>query len=241
MQGWIRALGRFFYFILSTIFHIAGFAIDIIRGKPKKEARTNLRRKWLDHVPPVMGLEFSSEGIPYHDTCLFVSNHIGYLDPFAVLMYVDANLVAKSEISKWPLIGLAGYLAGTIFVNRNNKSSRWETAEAIRRALEDNTSVLVFPEGTTSSGAGILPFRPRSFEAAYRAGVPVQPVVIRYEHPFVAYIDDHTFIPHFFRLFQIKKLKGHVVFGPLLTGANTCDEARQWMLNVQSSYTVKEV
>ncbi|HUR29964.1 MAG TPA: lysophospholipid acyltransferase family protein [Saprospiraceae bacterium] len=241
MQGWFRALWRFFYFILSTIFHIAGFVIDIILGKPKKAARTNLKRKWLDQVPPGMGLEFSFEGNPDQGTCLFVSNHIGYLDPFAILMHVDANLVAKSEVSRWPLIGLAGYLAGTIFVNRDKKSSRSETAEAIRRALEDQTSILVFPEGTTSAGHVILPFRPRSFEAANLAGVPVQPIVITYDHPAVAFIDDHTFIPHFFRLFQIKEIKGHVVFGPLFIGANTCNEARHWMEQVQSFNAVKEV
>ena len=137
------------------------------------------------------------------------------------------------------MIGLAGYLAGTIFVNRNNKSSRSATAEAIRTALDDGTSVLVFPEGTTTDGTIILPFRPRSFEAANLAGVPVQPILISYEHSAVAFIGDDTFIPHFFRLFQLKKIRGRVLFGPLFHGDNTCHETKHWMEEMQSPFIVK--
>jgi 1-acyl-sn-glycerol-3-phosphate acyltransferase len=95
--------------------------------------------------------------------------------------------------------------------------------------LESQDSILVFPEGTTTAGPGTLPFRPRSFDAAFLAGVPVQPIAISYDSPVVAYIGDDTFIPHFFRLFRMKLIAGKVVFGPPMYGEDTCEQARNWI------------
>jgi 1-acyl-sn-glycerol-3-phosphate acyltransferase len=168
-------------------------------------------------------------GVPYTGTCLYVGNHITYIDPVVVLMHVDANVVAKAEISSWPLVGLGAYIVGTIFVKREEKSSREEAAKSIREALENGISILVYPEGTTSAGPGTLPFRPRSFDAAFLAGVPVQPVAVKYDSPSVAYVGDDTFLPHFFRLFKMKEIRGRVVFGPPMLGEDTCGRARQWI------------
>ncbi len=239
MQGWIRVIWRFFYFVMATIIHIAGFILMIILGKPKKQAGARLRRRWLSHVPAMMGMRMRMEGEPFKRPCLYIANHIGYIDPFAILVHVEANVVAKAEILKWPLVGLGGYMAGTIFVNRDNKSSRHETVAAIRSALEEGTSILIFPEGTTSDGNVTLPFRPRSFEAAYQAGVPVQPIALMYDSPLVAFIGNHTFIPHFFRLFRSRYITGRIVFGPVIERADACDHSRQWIDQVLSHHTLQ--
>lgn len=225
---------RFFYFAFATLIHIIGFIIMILFGMPKKKAGARLRRRWLSHVPGMMGLKIQMEGIPCKETCLYVANHIGYIDPFVILVHVEANVVAKAEILKWPLVGLGGYMAGTIFVNREDKSSRLETVVAVQRALEEGTSILIFPEGTTSAGPGTLPFRPRSFQAAFLAGVPVQPIAIMYDSPLVAFIGNHTFLPHFFRLFRLKYITGRVIFGPLLKGEDTCESSRLWLIKTLS-------
>jgi 1-acyl-sn-glycerol-3-phosphate acyltransferase len=229
MQGWIRSVWRFFYFAFSTILGIAGFLWAVLWGAPKEEAGRSLRKGWLSHVPARLGLRMKVEGVPYHGTCLYVGNHITYIDPIVVLMHVDANVVAKAEIAKWPLVGLSANIVGTIFVKREEKSSREEAAKAISDALHHGKSILVFPEGTTSAGPGTIPFRRRSFDAAFIAGVPVQPIALWYENPKVAYIGDDTFLPHFFRLFRMKHLRGRVVFGPLLYGEDTCEKAKQWI------------
>ncbi|MFZ1677760.1 MAG: lysophospholipid acyltransferase family protein [Saprospiraceae bacterium] len=237
MQGWIRVIWRFFYFAFATIIHIAGFIIMMLLGMPKKNAGARLRRRWLSHVPDMMGMRMEMKGVPYEGTCLYVANHIGYIDPFVILVHVEANVVAKAEILKWPLVGLGGYMAGTIFVNREDKSSRLETVVAVQSALEEGTSILIFPEGTTSGGPGTLPFRPRSFQAAFLAGVPVQPIAIMYHSPLVAFIGKHTFIPHFFRLFRLKYITGRVLFGPLLKGEDTCESSKQWIDQILTQKT----
>ena len=116
-----------------------------------------------------------------------------------------------------------------------------ETANAIKETLQSGTSILVFPEGTTSAGPGTLPFRPRSFEAAQLAGVPVQPIAIVYKSPLVAYIDDDTFLPHFFRLFRLKSIHCRVAFGPLLYGTDTGYQARSWIEERQAQEILNTV
>lgn len=233
MQGVLRVSYRFVFFVVYTIYTILFFMWLVALGTDKKAAGLRVRRKWLNRIPPVMGLEMRMEGTPYQQTCLFVGNHITYIDPIAVLAHIDAQVVAKAEIKHWPLVGLGAYLVGTLFVNREEKSSRQETALAIRNALEHGDSILVYPEGTTTAGPGTLPFKPRSFLAAHLAGVPVQPIAIQYDSPKVPYIGDDTFLPHFFRLFRMKNVTGRIAFGPLLTGQHTADEARAWIHQVQ--------
>lgn len=241
MQGWFRSVFRFFYFAFTTCFGIAGFAWAAIWGTPKEIAGKRFRSNWLSRIPHRLGLRMTVEGTPYKGTCLYVGNHITYIDPVVVLMHVDANVVAKAEILKWPLVGYAAYLGGTIFVKREEKTSRMIAANTISEALHNGISILVFPEGTTSAGPGTLPFRPRTFEAAFLAEVPVQPIAIIYDDPRVAYIGDDTFLPHFFRLFRMKYIFGRVAFGPLLSGENTCEEARQWIEGQQMKHVIKPV
>jgi lyso-ornithine lipid O-acyltransferase len=229
MQGWIRVFWRFFYFIVSTITHIAGYALHILKGRSKSEAAILFRRNWLSHVPESMGFNITSVGKPYTGPCLFVANHISYIDPFVILLHADARVVSKAEVLKWPLVGLAGSLAGTIYVNRNKKSSRANTANAIQDALEHQISILVFPEGTTTEGNTVLPFRPRSFQAADFAGVPVQPIAIKYEASQVPFIGRDTFIPHFFHLFRLRKINGKIIFGPLMKGPDACRLSHEWI------------
>jgi len=236
MPGGLRALWRFFYFAFATTQSIVGFSFFVLRGMDKKKAGLVVRRKWLDRIPGKMGLEISMEGEPTSMPCLFVGNHISYVDPICVLSHLDAGVVAKAEVKRWPLVGYGAHLVGTLFVQRDEKSSRHETALAIRSALENKDSILVYPEGTTTGGPGTLPFKPRSFVAAHLAGVPVQPIAVIYDSPKVAFIGKDTFLPHFFRLFSMKKITGRIAFGPLLYGEDTAAQAEEWINLAQAMY-----
>src|SRR5690606_40299830 len=64
------------------------------------EAGRRVRRTWLRVIPSRMGLELQQEGEPFQGTCLYVGNHISYMDPVLILMFVDAHVVAKAEVAK---------------------------------------------------------------------------------------------------------------------------------------------
>lgn len=239
MRGFSRSVFRFFYFAFTTFFGIVRFAWTIMWGMEREAAGKRFRTRWLTKIPRRLGLRMTVEGVPFEGPGLYVANHISYIDPVVALMHVDANVVAKAEILRWPLVGYGANLVGTIFVRREEKSSRQEAANTISDTLHNGKSILVFPEGTTSAGPGTLPFRPRTFEAASIAGVPVQPIAIIYDDPQVAFVGDATFLPHFFHLFKMKYIFGRVAFGPLLYGENTCNEAREWIEEQQAKYVLK--
>jgi len=236
MQGWLRAIWRFFYFVFYTLVSIVALMFYFLIGMDKKQAGLKVRRKWLERIPRGLGIEIEKEGTPSHLPTLYVCNHISYVDPICVLMHTDANVVAKAEVKRWPLVGFGAYLVGTLFVKREEKTSRHETALAIRAALDNKDSILVYPEGTTTAGPGTLPFKPRSFQAAHLAGVPVQPIAVIYDSPLVAFIGKDTFLPHFFRMFSMKKITGRIAFGPLLYGDDTATQSEEWINQKQASY-----
>jgi 1-acyl-sn-glycerol-3-phosphate acyltransferase len=111
---------------------------------------------------------------------LLVANHISWLDIYAVHTVNAARFVAKSEVGTWPIIGTIAARFGTVFLERGSFRAAARTVGTLAQALCDGHAVAVFPESTTSTGSGLLPFYPAMFEAAVRTGVRVQPVAIRY-------------------------------------------------------------
>ena len=241
MRGRLRSIWRLLDFAFSTFIGIIGFFLAIFLGKPKEIAGLRFRRRWLQRVPRRLGLHMNLEGEPYSGPCLYVANHISYIDPIGILSYVDAKIVAKAEIADWPLVGYSASITGTIFVKREHKDSRSSAAQAVRESLMRNESILVFPEGTTSEGPLTLPFRPRTFEAAQAANIPVQPVALYYEDPSVAYIGEDKFLSHFIALSRKKSVLGHIAFGPLLRGEGTCEKAKAWINQYQSRFIPNSV
>jgi lyso-ornithine lipid O-acyltransferase len=148
---------------------------------------------------------------------LTVSNHLTYLD---ILMYGAVSpfvFVAKSEVRRWPLLGVLASLGGTIFVERSRSMQASEAGEQIEEALRDGIPVLLFPEGTSSDGAEVLPFRPALFEAAIRTGASVTPAAIRYQtaetaERAVTYWGEMVFVPHLYRTLCIRELRAEVRF-----------------------------
>jgi 1-acyl-sn-glycerol-3-phosphate acyltransferase len=131
--------------------------------------------------------------------CVVVANHISYFDPLIVASYLPLTAIAKREVASWPIVGEFVKRLGTLFVERENAQSG---ARVLREAIglvRRGVSVLVFPEGTTTRGADVLPFRRGIFGAALYAGVPIVPVALRYEREDAAWVGDTTFLSHYAR------------------------------------------
>lgn len=145
------------------------------------------------------GLALEIAGQPPSRACVVVANHLSYLDPIALLPVIPALPICKGEVGEWPLIGPGAHATGVLLVDRGCPSSG---ARVIRRAiaaLRASASVLNFPEGTTTAGDRVLPFRRGIFGAARLARVPILPVALEYGDPELAWTGDQTFIPHYLR------------------------------------------
>lgn len=131
------------------------------------------------------------------EPCVLVANHISYFDPVVLASMLPLTAVAKREVSSWPLIGELSRKLGTLYVTRDDAHSGARCLREALHALEAGVSVLVFPEGTTTTGDSVLPFKRGIFGAAARARVPVVPVCMRYDRPDAAWVGDDAFLPHY--------------------------------------------
>ncbi len=130
---------------------------------------------------------------------VLVSNHLSWFDPLVVASVLPLTAVAKDDVAAWPLIGERARGLGVIFVNRYRARAGVRALLAGRRALAAGVSVLNFPEGTTTRGDMVLPFRRGSFGLARLAGVPVVPVRLEVD-PSLTWVGPDPLLPHLWRL-----------------------------------------
>jgi|GEM_PF-1399254 len=157
---------------------------------------------------------------------LFVGNHISYLDIITAGIGAAGVFVSRHDVRDWPLIGLFARLAGTVFLDRRSLRSAVASAEAMAERLEHGARVILFPEGGTSSGETVEPFKPFLFGGVVARGVAVQPFTIRYTHlgstpitptlrPLVAWYDPAPpFHVHAWRLLKLPSLRAEITFHP---------------------------
>ena len=151
-----------------------------------------------------------------------VSNHLSYLD---ILLYSAVRpfvMVAKSEVRGWPLFGWLTSRAGTVYVTRGGGPSTYPGVNAtMAQAYASGSPVLFFPEGTTTDGSGVLPFRRGLFHAVLNERVPLQVAALRYSvedaagsvEEDVCWWGDALLAPHLWRLLGLKRIRAEICFG----------------------------
>lgn len=112
---------------------------------------------------------------------LIAANHVSYLDIFVLGSRIPGVFVSKDEVQQWPLIGWIARLQNTIFISRRPGNSRLELNPIVGH-LSQGHNVFLFPEGTSTDGRRLLPFKSSLFEAAIQGGAYVQPVALVYRH-----------------------------------------------------------
>ena len=173
-------------------------------------------KRWAATLVHGLDIQIETSGaIPDHGA-LVVSNHRSYLDIVVILSHMDAAFLAKMELRSWPVFGWAAKKGNTVFVDRASAESRARAREALAERLAQGINVVVFPEGTTTAGPGILPFKNGIFHLAAKKKIPVVPVAVSYENPKAAWIGDDFFLPHFLEIFKSSPLKARLSFGPVI-------------------------
>ena len=136
---------------------------------------------WSRKMLAVLGIALEHDGAPMPARSLFVVNHISWLDIMAIHAVVpQARFVSKADVKAWPLIARLVDSAGTIYLERERKRDALRVVHAVAEALTRGQSVAIFPEGTTSTGHGLLPFHANLMQAAIATATPVQPVALRF-------------------------------------------------------------
>lgn len=151
---------------------------------------------------------------------MLVCNHLSYLDIVVLGAAQPMVFVAKSEVSRWPLIGFLTRCAGTLFIDRRRKSAVMELSRAMEPVAHQGVPLALFPEGTSSDGAAVLPFHPPLLQPAVTNHWPVSPAWIGYRledgsvADEVCYWRDMTLLPHFLNLLSKAAIQATVAYGP---------------------------
>ena len=174
-------------------------------------------RQWSAVIVRCFGFRIRHHGTPLQGAVLNVANHISWLDILLIHSARPVNFVAKSEIAGWPLVGWLASRAGTIFHRRGNADSMNSVMARVVEHLRAGEPVGVFPEGGSGPGDRVGTFHARIFQAALDAGVPVQPVALRYgiagrQDASVPFGANERFLPNFLRLLGGPSLDAEIHF-----------------------------
>lgn len=178
-------------------------------------------RRWLRRLMRIMGIQFVVHGEPSPGGQMIVCNHVSWIDIPLVGAALSSRFVAKSDIQHWPLIGFIARAIGTFFIHRGTGGSK-PMLDKLRPHLAQGGSVVIFPEGTTTTGHTVLPFHPRLFQAALDCQVPVQPVALRYGltaagQNIAPFIGDDDLASHVLRMLKSPGLTAELFYcAPLL-------------------------
>lgn len=187
----------------------------------RRERVSQARAAWLQQSSRRLlnlldvGLDVSGK-VP--ETGLLVCNHLSYLDILVIGATTPARFVAKSEVAKWPLFGLFARLAGTVFVNRERRIEAGRSGAELKNALKEGGVVVLFPEGTSTSGEEVLPFKSALLEPVAGAEHRVSAGCIRYSMASgsvaeeVCYWGEMTLFPHLLNLLGKEQIRARLCF-----------------------------
>jgi 1-acyl-sn-glycerol-3-phosphate acyltransferase len=188
----------------------------------RPEDRLRVRALWLQRasrrVLRLFQFETRMAG-PVPSRGLLISNHLSYLDVLVLSSLAPAVFVSKHEVKFWPVFGQFAVLAGTVFVDRARRFQVGRVNDEITVALNQGALVVLFPEGTSSNGQTLLPFKSSLLEPATNPEWPLAIGRIHYEiddgdaGEEVCYWGEHTFFPHMLNLLGKRRVRATVRFG----------------------------
>ena len=228
---YVRTAYRLIGFIFITLTAaVLGILFKLMRFRHNTIFRFYLF--WKRGILWVMNIQVQEEGTVPSTPGVIMANHRSYVDIAVTPSIIPFVIVAKKSVRSWPLVGLGGDAIRTIWVDRESKDSRTKTREKMNYRLGKGGSVLIYPEGTTSKGPGLLDLKPGMFHTCADGNFPIYPMAIEYEDQDIAWVGDDLFIPHFISHFGQKRVRVKVRYGePILesTGEELRIQTYNWL------------
>ena len=220
MERTIRRFTRLIGLAAITTGAFAEYAAAVAwrRGPDRVGRQSRWVQRQAGRLARVLGLRTNLRFQPT-PAPLLACNHVSYLDIVALAAVLPVRFVAKSEVRNWPWFGWLARCAGTVFIDRQRPRALLTANRHLTALAQQAGGVVMFPEGTSSDGQTVLPFRSSVLAVAVQENWPVRPVWIGYELPGgnvarqVCWWGDMTFVPHLWRLLGFKEIVATVRFG----------------------------
>ena len=210
-----RAFALLFFSICALI--EIGLTIPFVRHDRRTHARTEWLHRWCSFACGILGLRLTLYG-SMPRAGLLVCNHLSYLDIILLSSIRPCIFVAKRDVAAWPLFGWLARAGSTIFIDRHRRIAAGGVVDLIREAISSDSLVVLFPEGTSSDGSSVLPFKSALLEPALQLGCPITAGAIDYSLPRgsvadeVCYWRDMTLVPHLLNLLSKTGIKSKLNF-----------------------------
>ena len=174
----------------------------------------------------IFGIKIKTFGkVSINFPILLISNHASYLDIIILGSLFKTSFIAKKEISKWPLLGILAKLQNTIFIDRRVSSLKNQENKIIKH-LNEKKNLVIFPEGTSSDGNRVLPFKSslfNIFEKNLNSKVLVQTITIVYkkingipmnriERKNITWHSNMDLIPNIFNVLKKLSIEVEIIF-----------------------------
>lgn len=244
--GGVRALFRLLYFTAvfaaGSVFALSARAILPI--STFRRLRRPLARKLARILLYASNIRIRHEGIPPAPGSFIVSNHLSWADSFTYLGELGCRFLANHLYGQ--IVGFGAILRslGVGFINRMSMRALGSARQMASRILRSGDSLLVFPEGRTSRGAGIRPFRTAMLQVAIDLGLPVSWAAVRYETPkgwppasvVVGWEEWPPLITHIYRAFHAPKIICRIRYGSGCVDAEDRRSLAESLHSAVSSY-----
>ncbi len=175
-----------FKYTLIACHLLLGYLICLALMILPTNINNRLIQYWAKRLLSILNIKITLSGEVLrflgNESYLVVSNHISWLDIPVIFSLKPIAFVSASNIKTWPIIGFFAKISGAIFVDRLRKSSLPEVIQAMNDHFKNDTqSICIFPEGGTSNGYQVLPFKSNLFQSAFESNKLLLPLSIKYK------------------------------------------------------------
>ncbi|SON58201.1 1-acyl-sn-glycerol-3-phosphate acyltransferase [Hartmannibacter diazotrophicus] len=229
---WLRQTGAIVKLSGLFVFTLPLIPVQMVAIRRNWPLARTLPVFWHRIASRLLGLRITVKGMPAEARPLLIAaNHVSWLDIVVFSAVMPVSFVAKSEVGTWPVFGTLARLQRSVFVERQKRGRTADQARDIADRLTLGDAIILFPEGTSSDGGTVLPFRSAlvgAAKAAIDAGdgeeALIQPVAIAYTRfhgmpagrngrLMLSWIGDVDLVPHLLLVMREAAVDVSVLFG----------------------------
>jgi len=217
-------------FIVIVSFFILSALIQIVLPFSKFKKRKVITKVSASHAKimlKVLGFKLNLKGGLPDEGVMIIGNHMSYLDILIYLSFFEALFVTSVDMRERLFLGQVTQMGGCLFVERRNPRKLPQEMRAIKEFFNKGFSVCIFPEGTSSDGSSVLPFKNSMFQIPLETGCEVQPIALKYTNvdgkdfgpqtcDSVCWYGELKFFPHLINLFKLKTVEANLYVLPTI-------------------------
>ncbi len=221
----IKASLKLTALVIHTLFmygcFAAGYGFLSLLGAKTGNWRNFWLQGWGKGALKILSIRARVCGSPPDPPFFLVSNHLSYLDIIVLFSLVKTTFISKAEVRHWPVLGFMAHTLGILFISRRNKMDVARVNTEVAGQIDRFKGVVLFPEGKTTSGDSVLPFKPSLLEHPATSDLPVHHCVLSYQtsageppaRDRVYWWNDEPFGEHIFNFAKLKGTEVTVRFG----------------------------